>query len=130
MDRGIAGATEFYRKNQAGMDAGAQVAWEARFNPDEVSAIQHAMNPRLQDEAAFFAEFQNEPLPDDTGAEEMLTSDQIAAKVNGIKRGAVPQVCSTLTMFVDVQQKVLFWLVAAFEDDFTGYVIDYGTEPE
>src|SRR5690606_7911661 len=28
------------------------------------------------------------------------------------------------------QGKCLFWLVAAWEDDFTGYVIDYGTEPD
>ena len=33
-------------------------------------------------------------------------------------------------MFIDVQQKVLFWLVAAWEDDFTGYVVDYGTWPD
>jgi hypothetical protein len=130
MDRGIAAATEFYRKNQAAMDAGAQVAWAERFNPDEISALQHAMNLRYQNEAAFFAEFQNEPLPDDTGAEETLTADQIAAKINGIKRGVVSQACTALTMFVDVQQKALYWLVAAWEDDFTGYVIDYGTEPD
>src|SRR5690606_29608673 len=35
-----------------------------------------------------------------------------------------------LTMFVDVQAKALFWLVAAWESDFTGYVLDYGTEPD
>jgi hypothetical protein len=33
-------------------------------------------------------------------------------------------------MFIDVQGKALFYLVAAWEDDFTGYVIDYGTEPD
>jgi hypothetical protein len=38
------------------MDAGAEVAWPERFKHDEVSAIQHAMNLKLQDEAAFFAE--------------------------------------------------------------------------
>jgi hypothetical protein len=38
--------------------------------------------------------------------------------------------CTHLTMFIDVQAKALFWLVAAWEDDFTGGVIDYGTEPD
>lgn len=38
--------------------------WPERFNHDELSAIQHAMNLKLQDEAAFFAEYQNEPLDD------------------------------------------------------------------
>jgi hypothetical protein len=33
-------------------------------------------------------------------------------------------------MFIDVQAKALFWLVAAWESDFTGYVLDYGTEPD
>jgi hypothetical protein len=51
--------------------------------------------------------------------------------VNGHARGLeVPLGCSRLTMFVDVQGKALFYLVAAWEDDFTGYVIDYGTEPD
>ena len=64
-DGGAAG-TEFYRENRAAMDEGADVAWAERFNHDELSAIQHAMNLKLQDEAAFFAEYQNEPLPEET----------------------------------------------------------------
>jgi hypothetical protein len=74
-------ATEFYRLNRAAMDEGSAIAWPERFNPDELSAIQHAMNLRLRDEAAFFAEYQNEPLPvEDERAE--LTADQIANKLN------------------------------------------------
>ena len=64
---GIAAATEFYGENREAMDEGAVVAWPERFNHDELSAIQHAMNLKLQDEAAFFAEYQNEPLPEDDG---------------------------------------------------------------
>jgi phage terminase large subunit GpA-like protein len=33
-------------------------------------------------------------------------------------------------MFVDVQASLLFFVVAAWEDDFTGYVIDYGAYPD
>jgi len=33
-------------------------------------------------------------------------------------------------MFVDVQQKVLFWMLCAWEEDYTGYIIDYGTWPD
>jgi hypothetical protein len=130
-DRGIADATEFYRANQAAMDAGAIIAWPERFHPDELSAVQHAYNLKLdRGEVAFFAEYQNEPLPEDAPDEDLLTADQIAAKVNGHNRGEVPLGCTHLTMFVDVQAKALFWLVAGWEDDFTGYVIDYGTEPD
>lgn len=129
-ERGIAAATEFYRQHRQAMDEGAVVAWAARHEPNELSAIQNAMNLKIRDEAAFWAEYQNEPLPEEQVDDDLLTADQIAAKVNGLKRGEVPIGCTHLTMFVDVQAKALFWLVAAWEDDFTGYVIDYGTEPE
>ena len=60
-------ATEFYRQHREEMDAGAVVAWPERYNDDELSAIQHAMNLKLRDEAAFFAEYQNEPLLEEVG---------------------------------------------------------------
>jgi hypothetical protein len=129
-DRGIKAATEFYRQHRTAMDEGAVVAWPERFNHDELSALQHAMNLKLQNEAAFFAEYQNEPLPEVQATDDLLSADQIAAKVSGHQRGQVPLGCTRLTMFVDVQGKALFYLVAAWEDDFTGYVIDYGTEPD
>ena len=123
-------ATEFYRQNREEMDAGAVVAWPARFNHDELSAVQHAMNLRLQDERAFFAEYQNEPTTDSPHQGEDLTADQVAAKLNHLRRGEVPLACNRLTAFIDVQQKLLFFVVVAWEDDFTGYVIDYGVYPD
>jgi hypothetical protein len=130
--RGNAGeeATEFYRQNREAMDEGAVVAWPERFNHDEISAIQHAMNLRLQDEAAFFAEYQNEPLPATTATDDELTVEQITGKINRMKRGEVPVAANRITAFVDVQASLLFYVVAAWEDDFTGYVIDYGTYPD
>jgi len=130
-DEGIGRATEFYRERREAMDEGAAVAWAERFNYDELSAVQHAMNLKLQDEAAFWAEYQNEPLPEATALDEdLLTTDQICAKLSGHQRGEVPIGASALTMFIDVQAKCLFWLIAAWEEDFTGYVIDYGVEPD
>jgi len=129
-DRGIGEATAFYKRNRAKMDEGASVAWPARFNHDELSAVQHAMNLRLQDEAAFWAEYQNEPLPEVAADDEMLTAEQIAAKTNGMPRGVAPIACTRTTAFIDVQGKLLFWLVAGWEDDFTGCVLDYGAWPD
>ena len=130
-DRGMAEATEFYRANREAMDTGAVIAWTERHHPDELSAIQHAMNLKLdRGEAAFWAEYQNEPLPEEHADDELLTADQIAAKVNGLRRGEIPIGATHVTMFIDVQAKALFWLVAAWEDDFTGYVLDCGTEPD
>jgi len=124
-------ATEFYRLHRAEMDAGAEVAWPERHNPDELSGIQHAMNLKLRDEAAFWSEYQNEPMPEELPEEvEALDADSIAAKLNGRERGAVPEGCTLLTAFVDLHQKVLFWAVCAWEADFTGYVVDYGAHPD
>jgi hypothetical protein len=123
-------ATTLYRDHRVAMDEGAIVAWPERFNHDELSAIQHAINLKLQDEAAFFAEYQNEPLPEVQAQEDELTADQIAAKLNRMARGVVPIGCHHVTMFVDVQATLLFFVVAAWEDDFTGYLLDYGTFPD
>jgi phage terminase large subunit GpA-like protein len=122
-------ATEFYVADQEAMDVGAAIAWPERFNHDEASAIQHAMNLKLQDEAAFFAEYQNEPLPAELPEADLLTADQIAAKTNRAPRGVSPTGASRITAFIDVQQSLLFYVIAAWADDFTGYLIDYGTYP-
>jgi len=126
----MADATEFYRQNRAEMDEGAVVAWPERFNHDELSAVQHAMNLKLQDERAFWAEYQNEPLPEEDIRDDDLSVDDIAGKVNRLRRGEVPIGCNHLTVFVEVQQTVLFYVVTAWEDDFTGYIIAYGAYPD
>lgn len=123
-------ATEFYLANREAMDVGAEVSWEARFNHDEVSALQHAMNLKFQDEAAFQSEYQNDPLPDDTADDSLLSVDEICAKINGLARRRVPLKCDRLTMFVDVQKALLFYVVIAWAEDFTGAVIDYGSWPD
>lgn len=123
-------ATEFYLANREAMDAGAEVSWEARFNHDEVSALQHAMNLKFQDEVAFQSEYQNDPLPDDTADDSLLSVDGICAKINGLARRRVPLKCDRLTMFVDIQKALLFYVVIAWAEDFTGAVIDYGSWPD
>lgn len=130
-DRGTEEANAFYAKHREAMDKGAKVAWPARHNPDELSAIQHAMNLKLDHgDAAFWAEYQNEPLPEYEGGGDQLTADTIAAKTNGMKRGEVPVGANHLTMFIDIQGNALFWMVCGWEEDFTGYLLDYGTHPD
>lgn len=123
-------ATEFYKAHRAEMDEGAVVSWEARFNRDEISALQHAMNLKLQDEAAFQSEYQNDPLPEDTEDDNLLSVDEIAGKVNGLAHAKVPLTCDKLTMFIDVQKALLFYVVIAWDDNFSGFVIDYGAWPD
>jgi hypothetical protein len=128
-DRRGVDATQFYRANREAMDAGAQVAWPARHDPDELSALQHAMNWWIDSPEAFASEAQNEPLADHDDAE-ALTADQIAERVNGLAVGRVPLAVEHLTMFIDVQGTALFWTVCGWQPDFTGYVLDYGCFPE
>ncbi|MFO0911470.1 MAG: terminase gpA endonuclease subunit [Pirellulales bacterium] len=123
-------ATEFYREHREAMDAGAIVAWPQRYEHDELSAIQHAINIRLRDEAAFFAEYQNEPLAESNAESEEVSADQIAGKLNRLKRGQVPLGVEHITAFIDVQATLLFYVVIGWERDFTGYVLDYGTYPD
>ena len=112
------------------MDAGAVVAWPARHNPSELSALQHAMNLRLADEAAFQAEYQNEPLRREEMSGLVLTPRQVVEKANGRPAGQVPLGATRIVGFIDVHQSVLFWCICAWQDDFTGYVIEYGTFPQ
>jgi len=124
-------ATAFYAANREKMDAGAVPAWPERFLPDQISAIQYAMDLKIQDERSFQAEYQNDPLPeDDAMIDEQLTIDQITQRVNGFKRGIVPADHDVITVMVDVQKKLLFWKVVAWKDDFSGAIIDYGSYPD
>jgi hypothetical protein len=127
--KGLERATKFYQEHQAEMDSGAVVAWAERFNDDEASAIQHAMNLRLQNAQAFSAEYQNDPIVQEL-TDQILTAEQVIRKTNGFSRGAVPPNCSKITMFIDLHKDLLYYAVCAWEEHFTGYVIDYGTFPD
>lgn len=124
-------ATAFYLANREAMDAGAAVSWPVRFYPDEHSGVQHAMNLRCdRGERAFMAEFQNDPQPEEVaGRIEDLDPDAVAKKVNNTPRGVVPPDCAHLTAFVDVGESVHFYMVVAWDEKFSGAVVDYGTCP-
>jgi hypothetical protein len=127
---GTAAADAFYRANQATMDAGSRVAWPERKHDDELTAIQHAWNLRIdRGESAFQAEYQNAPLADDISSEK-LDKRALAARALTLSRGTVPLSHQTLTAFIDVQDKLLYWLVASWGDSFGGHVVAYGTYPD
>jgi hypothetical protein len=123
-------ANEFYQSNRQAMDAGARAAWLARYEPGELSAIQNAMNILFRDEFAFYSEYQNDPRPLEMFGEAELTPEQVAAKVNRRPRREVPLECTRVTAFIDVQKPLLPWMVCGWTDDFTGYILDYGSFPD
>lgn len=124
-------ATAYYLLNRDPMDAGALPSWDDRFVENEVSAIQHAMNLLFtRGEATFWSEYQNRPRRDKS-QENQLTSDLILSRCSGVPRGIIPSELDKLTAFVDVQDDVLFWLVASWNStSFAGSVVDYGVYPE
>lgn len=127
---GFKAATAFYATNRTSMDEGLRAAWSARKKPGDISAIQCAMNIKLSRPIAFAAEYQNEPIDEDKPEIEILTAEQIANQLSYKPRGMVPVDCTRVTAAIDVQQDLLYWAVCAWEDDFTGYVIDYGSFPD
>jgi hypothetical protein len=123
-------ATEFYRGNMADMDAGSRVAWPSRIKPGEISALQGAFNQKLKSPGTFDAEFQNQPREQAVDVD-MLTIDEIEAKVNNYTRWELPTEANLITGFIDVHGQLLYWLMMAWDvATFTGWVIDYGTWPE
>lgn len=122
-------ATEFYSANREAMDAGGQAAWPVRFNKDEISATQHAMNLKIKLGDAFDAEYQNEPRRDDLSIGE-VTADEIAARLNRVPRGIVPVESQHVTAFIDVQGSLLYYVVAAIGENFQTNIIDYGAWPD
>lgn len=128
---GASTATEHYIQNRAVMDDGAIASWEDRKLKGDISAVQSAMNLLFKrGERTFWAEYQNQPRRQ-TLVDTALKIDQIIAKVNGVPRQTIPSECDKLTAFIDVQQNVLYYVVAAWDSSaFGGSVIDYGTFPE
>lgn len=125
-------ATAYYKKNREQMDAGVKVSWEHCFSPDkqEISAVQHAYNLLIDDgEDVFAAECQNEP---GYAASAIPRADPraLARKQHYASRSIVPMECNRLTAFVDIQQKLLYYLVCGWDTEFSGYVVEYGTFPE
>ena len=130
--RAHAESTAFYVANREAMDAGCVVSWEGCFDPGcEVSAIQHAYNFLIDDGADVFStECQNEPPKAADDTEFRLTAGVVASRTNGLARFAFPHSADHLTAFIDVQGTVLYYVVCAWELNFTGYVIDYGSFPQ
>lgn len=124
-------ANAFYAANRRAMDAGCVPSWPARFNPDQLSAVQFGMDLWLLNPHAFAAEYQNEPVAD-TGGNPAEPLDGLAAveKVNRVPRGTVPAECVRLVAGIDVQQEILFWVVVGLDQRFGGHVVSYGTFPE
>ena len=123
-------ATAFYRDHLEEMRRGAIVGWPDAYTGKRlVDSLEYYMRLWSENERAFWSEQQNQPK-ELCGNAVKLPAKEIARKLNGYERGVVPSNATKLTSFVDVHGDLLYFAIVAFKDDFTGYVIDYGTFPE
>lgn len=125
-------ATEFYRQHRRAMDEGAVSTWPEDYSQTkgEISAVQHAMNIFFRDEAAFWSEYQNEPIKAAPELAVAATATELSERLSRIPRGHIPAAATVLASGVDIHNEILYYTVAAFADGYTGWVIDYGTWPE
>lgn len=131
LDTGVEAANEFLRENYDVMHEGAVVGWEERYDKSkEISALQHAFNLKIRDEAAFAAEYQNEPQSETSQRPFDLNAETLAKRVvHGLGRGSSPEEVETVTAAIDVQKSVLFYSVIGWTPTSRGYIMDYGTYP-
>lgn len=123
-------ATRFYAARREEMSAGAVVSWpEAYTGGKLVDSLEYYMRRWCDNERAFWAEQQNRPLESATGSVK-LSAKEIMRKLNGFAAETVPDDSAKITAAVDVHGDLLFYSVVAWNDAFTGRVIEYGTFPE
>lgn len=125
----VRAANDFYLKNRALLDEGAEAEWPEAFSQGvEHSAVQRAMNLYFASKKAFFSEYQNAPLAVYQQSRN-LQFDEIVQKIVTVPRSVVPIDCERVTVGIDIQQDCLYWVLAAWGAGFRGHVLDYGRYP-
>jgi len=122
-------ATAYYKKNRKEMDKGCKPLWKERYNKDEISAVQNAMNLFFRDEASFRSEYQNEAT-DATPNATIIDAVIVNNALNDKPRGWIPAEADFLTAFIDVHKPLLYYAVCACSRSFDVTLVDYGTYPK
>lgn len=126
----ISEATEFYLANRKELDAGGKVYWEERFNSDEASALQHAMNIKILTPSSFASEFQNEPMSEIEFVDKQLDESDFSSKLMNCNFGEIPNHFDTLVAYIDIQKEVLWYSVVAGNEAFDSHLVEYGSYPK
>lgn len=128
-DREYHKATEFYKLHRAEMDAGASVYWQDRYDPDEISAIQHIMNYKQDNgDESFNSEMQNAPIKASTQFFN-LNRDIIISKFNGNPILKLPDYETVITASIDINKHGLTWAVLSHSINFISTVLCCGIQP-
>lgn len=119
-----------YLAHREELEAGAEASWPDRKLDTEVSAVQHAMHLYFRDRRAFYAEYQNDPLPDGPEASAALDAAELCRRTTNLPRLVVPRTVTRLTAMVDVGAHLLWYAVVGWDERFGGSVLDYGPYPD
>lgn len=122
---------QFYLDNREAMDEDAEVLWPECFqSKSQSSALEYAMELKATvGERAFWSEYQNQPLADDPGCD-IVSAEDVRKKTTIFAHRQVPPNCQHVTAFIDVHKELLYYVVAAWEENFNGFIIDYSVWPE
>ncbi|MDO4583378.1 MAG: hypothetical protein Q4D62_04665 [Planctomycetia bacterium] len=127
----IRDATEFYKTHQTLMDEGFTVSWDARFYPNEVSAIQHAMNLRFSNHQSFLSNMQQVGKNVLTATEQKIRWSDFCEKMADYDKGTVPADTQRLVAYIDIQAEYFAYVVLAVSFDLSCcFIADYGTFPD
>jgi hypothetical protein len=118
-------ANDFYKSNHSEMTKGAESSWPERYEPHQIDAIQYAMHAYLQDEEAFWSEYQNEPGEYINDDDIRLRVDDVLSNLNGLDRNHKPAGYEIDTMGIDLNDYGLNCARVLTMHDMTGIVVDY-----
>jgi len=130
-------AFQFWKENQTIIEDGCEVSnihsyskkLHADGEPLELSAI-HAYYNRVADvgSKAVATEIDNDP-PQEAGAVgQGLTADIVSSRISGLDRFEIPANTAALTAAIDLGKYRCHWVVTAWKQGGTGFIVDYGEE--
>ncbi len=123
-------AQEHYMSHRDEMDVGGVVAWEYDRQPGEISALQSLMTVKALDPAFFACEIQQQGEVAVNTSGLRLDAQDLMFRLSHVPRGIVPDKATYLVGFIDSSDQVLWWMVVAFQQDFSGSIVHYGTWPD
>ncbi len=122
-------ATAFYSANAEKMKAGAVVAWDKDHPPEFVDAVQWCLTEMILRPDFFRTEMQQEGRRP-VGTLTQLRIDDLIKRHSGIDVGKVPAQATWLTCVVDSSDHVLWYMVCAWTNQFSGWIVKQGTWPD
>lgn len=130
-------ASDYYLAHRDEMDDGFVTSWDQNYNASakaggmrEYSSQQHAMELRLTNAVTFASEYQNKPMREIGENTIILTVQDILKRIHPTReRGVIPREHFWSSIYVDLQDEMMWWAAISGDDKFNTFVVDYNTYP-